>query len=86
LISRLLGSYLDIRLLKNREINLQLTFKTAVSPSHTFPHKLHVTNTLLQTKLYIPPNRPQIVPRPHLSEKLKSNAALMGVGLIEQRL
>ncbi len=29
-------------------------------------------DTLLQTKLYIPPTRPSLVPRPHLIEKLNA--------------
>ncbi len=43
---------------------------------YTFPYNLHVTDTLLQTKLYIPPTRPNIVPRTQLLQKL--NAGLHG--------
>jgi LuxR family maltose regulon positive regulatory protein len=35
-----------------------------------FPYNVYVPETLLQTKLYIPPLRPNLVPRQHLIERL----------------
>lgn len=46
--------------------------KRPFSLSHTFPYNLHVTDTLLQTKLYIPTTRPNIVPRTQLLQKLNT--------------
>ena len=47
-----------------------LHFLEPFSLSHHFPYNHHVTDTLLQTKLYIPPTRANMVVRPRLLKKL----------------
>ncbi len=44
--------------------------------STVFPYNLFVTEELLQTKLYIPPLRPNLVPRQHLIERLNQGLQL----------
>ncbi|MBW2580761.1 MAG: LuxR family transcriptional regulator, partial [Deltaproteobacteria bacterium] len=41
-----------------------------------FPYNIFVPELLLQTKLYIPPLRPNLVPRPHLIERLNQGLQL----------
>ena len=40
------------------------------------PYNVCVPETLLRTKLYIPPLRPNLVPRPHLIERLNEGLRL----------
>jgi LuxR family maltose regulon positive regulatory protein len=42
----------------------------ALPKSHNYPYNVRMPETLLRTKLVVPPLRPNLVPRPHLVERL----------------